>query len=284
MSVGVRRLAVALVVTAASAVCGSAAADNPSADACAAASDDAQPLRKAGKLGEAKQRLLVCVNTSCPSVVRKDCTVQMNEIEAAIPTIVFGAKDSRGADVAVVTVTVDGAKLADQLDGRSLPVDPGQHRFRFEAAGEDPITKDLVIREGEKDRHESIVFGKSGASADHAATPSGPTPTSAGRSPAWALATLGVGAAGIVVGSVFGVLALHTKSTLDSECPSKVGCRQSDVDALSTRGWVSNIGFAVGIVGAGVGTVLLLTSGGKSQPSVAVQVGATSVGLSGTLP
>jgi hypothetical protein len=284
MRFAMRVIAVALVIASASAVTGKAAADNPTADACATASDDAQPLRKAGKLVAAKQRLLVCVSASCPSVVRKDCTVQLAEIEEATPTIVFGAKDARGGDLAAVIVTVDGVKLVDQLDGHSLPVDPGEHQFRFEAAGADPVTKTLVIREGEKDRRESIVFGAAGASADRAQKPGGVSPASAGRSPAWGIATLGVGAAGIVVGSIFGVLALHTKSTLDSECPSKFGCPKSDIDALSTRAWVSNVGFAVGIVGAGVGTILLVTSRGKSNASVGVQVGVTSVGLTGTLP
>jgi hypothetical protein len=277
MNLRVRALSLSFVVASASTVGAKAAAGGPSADVCATASDDAQPLRKAGKLREAKQRLLVCVNGRCPSVVRSDCTVQLNEVEQVMPSVVFGAKDARGADVAAVLVTMDGAKLADHLDGTSLPVDPGQHRFVFEMAGAPPLTRDLLIREGEKDRQESIVFG--------APPTSGPATASAGGRSTWPVyAAFGVGGAGIVVGSIFGVLALHTKSTLDSECPSKTGCPPADVSALSTRGWIANAGFAAGIVGAGVGAILLLTSGGSDRPSVGIQAGPMSIGLVGSLP
>jgi hypothetical protein len=73
---------------------------------------------------------------------------------------------------------------------------------------------------------------------------------------------LGVGGAGIAVGSIFGVLALGTKSTLDGACPNK-SCPQSsknDIDSLSTQAWVSNIGFAVGVVGVLTGVILLVTA------------------------
>jgi hypothetical protein len=255
----------------------SARADGPTAGACATASDNAQPLRKAGSLRAAKEQLLVCVNKSCPAIVRDDCATQLNDVEKATPTVVFEAKDGAGGDVTAVTVTMDDAQLADHLDGTSLAVDPGNHHFVFKMPGAPPVAKDLVIREGEKDRHERIAFepgsaGRSAAAGDGAAGPS--------RWPVYA--AFGVGAVGLVVGAVSGVLALSAKSTLDSECPSKSGCPQNDVSALSTRAWVSNVGFAVGIVGAGVGTVLLLTSGGGDRPSVGISIAPSQVGLVGT--
>jgi hypothetical protein len=253
-----------------------ARADTPTADACATAAENAQRLYKALKLHAAKAQLLICVDKGCPSVVRDDCAMQLNEIEKTTPTLVFAAKDAAGTDLTTVAITMDGVQLADHLDGSALSVDPGKHRFVFKTLGSNAVVKDLLIQEGVKDRHENIVFEPGGADS----TPS--TPASDSRWPAYG--AFGVGAVGIVVGSIFGVLALNTKSTLDSECPSKSGCPQSDIDALSRNAWISNVGFAVGLVGAGVGTGLLLTSGGKDRPSVSVSIGVSQVGLVGTIP
>ncbi len=131
-----RRVSASLLALAfASAVTTMAQADGPSADACATASDNAQPLRKAGKLREAKRQLLVCVSKSCPSMVRDDCAAQLSDVEKAIPTVVFDAKDGRGDDLTSVVVSIDGSQLADHLDGSSLAVDPGRHHFIFKTMG-----------------------------------------------------------------------------------------------------------------------------------------------------
>jgi hypothetical protein len=102
---------------------------------------------------------------------------------------------------------------------------------------------------------------------------------------------LGAGAAGIAVGSVFGALALGTKSTLDTRCPTKTSCpatEKNDIDTLGSQSWISNIGFAVGVAGAATGVVLLLVShGGGEKPAargthVAPWVGLGGAGLGGT--
>jgi hypothetical protein len=98
-----------------------------------------------------------------------------------------------------------------------------------------------------------------------------------------------IGGVGVGVGSVFGVVALGAKSTLDGACgPTKKACpKQSDVDALSTDAWVSNIGFGVGVVGLAVGVILLATHHGPektatSAPHVTPWVGLGSAGVGGT--
>jgi hypothetical protein len=260
-----------------------AATPPPTPDECAGADETAQTLRRAGKIRAAKEKLLVCINASCPSVVKSDCTDRLSEVQKAVPTLVFAAKDADGNDLSAVTVTMDGAPLVDHLDGTAVPVDPGKHRFVF-TAGAHSSTKELVIGEGEKDRREGILIGSSSASRATTSMPEA-TEGDAGSRSVWpTYVAFGVGATGLVVGSIFGVMALSTKSTLDSECPSKTGCPQGDIDTLSARGWVSNIGFAVGIVGAGVGIVLFATSGGSDQPSVSAYIGPGAIRFVGTLP
>ena len=80
----------------------------------------------------------------------------------------------------------------------------------------------------------------------------------------------GVGAAGWIVGSVFGVATLGNAKTLSEKCPQRDACpedAQSDVDASQRNALISNIGFAVGIAGGIGGTWLLFTSKPKESAS-----------------
>ncbi len=126
---------------------------------CIAASEQALTLRQQGKLHDALQQLAICSAASCSSEVKAECTQRIDAIDAAMPTLVLGAKDGAGNDLYDVRVSMDAAPLASTLDGRPLSIDPGEHTFTFEAAGTAPVEKKLVLREGEKDRHESIMIG-----------------------------------------------------------------------------------------------------------------------------
>src|SRR4051812_23385078 len=79
--------------------------------ACLAASEKAQQLRSAGKLGDAREQLNVCGRPECPKLVQQDCTLWMTELLASLPSIVPSAKDRKGRDLVDVRLTIDG-KLA----------------------------------------------------------------------------------------------------------------------------------------------------------------------------
>ena len=80
----------------------------------------------------------------------------------------------------------------------------------------------------------------------------------------------GVGAAGVVVGGVTGIMVLGKKKTADEHCyPEFRACDQEGVDANEsgrTLGTVSTVGFAIGLVGLGLGTYFILTSDDEGQP------------------
>jgi hypothetical protein len=69
---------------------------------------------------------------------------------------------------------------------------------------------------------------------------------------------LGAGAASIVVGAVFGILALSAKSSFDSN-PS-----YDQADTVRTQSMVSDVTLGLGIVLAGAGTAFLLSESGSS--------------------
>lgn len=143
---------------------------------CAEISEYAQRLRKEGKYVEALGALNMCARASCPALVQRDCSQWREEVQAASPSVVLGAKDETGNDVVDVRVLIDGTPVADSLDGRAIQVNPGIHTFRFERARSVPIEWKILIREGEKRRPLTPKF----ADDDHSA----PTPPLVATQPA----------------------------------------------------------------------------------------------------
>jgi hypothetical protein len=213
-----------------------------------------------------------------------------------------------GATPEQVSVTVDGASVPSALFDADRPTDPGNHLVKAVAPGFRDATAQVRLADGEG-RAVSLTLEADPNAVVAVIPPPQPgmpppttgtvttttttaetTTSSGGGNRGLALGVLGLGAAGLVVGTVFGVLALSEKSTLDGECVQKScpGASQSDINALGTRATVSTVGFGVGIAGVAVGTVLLLTSRrAESRPPAAALrvtpwVGLGTAGLGGT--
>jgi hypothetical protein len=212
-----------------------------------------------------------------------------------------------GAPADKLSITVDGAPMSSALLDADRPTDPGSHAVVVAATGFKTATQNVDVREGaespvsltmEVDPNAvAVVPPPSGTPAPPpVATAQVSTSTAGGANHGPAIAAFAVGGVGLVVGTVFGVLALSAKSTLDGgECTNKV-CQpgaKSDIDSLSTKATVSTIGFGVGIVGVAVGAVLLAVEhpGEKtgsaepeapSRPRWSPWIGVGSAGVGGT--
>ena len=165
-----------------------AAADDTSV--CIAASEAGQSLRDKQALLEAREKFATCSRDVCPRPIRADCMQQRDAVEAAMPSVVLRAKDTRGEDAIDVKVFCDGAVLATQLDGRARPVNPGAHVFRFEIQGVPPFERKVVVGEGEKNRlvvgdapRETPPSNPSATPNDKATTPTSPDDGSTSASP-----------------------------------------------------------------------------------------------------
>jgi len=259
---------------------------------CIAANVEAQSLRREGKLSLARQKLRACGDPACPALITTDCAKRLDELESVQPTLIFQVKDAAGGDLTEVRITVDGQPLLQKLDGTATAVDPGPHRFVFSVAGTAPLTQQLVIREGERARVVSVVFDSLGERSSAAAPASSGMPTTDGA-PATAPAegsappdsrsneaprprrtlgyvVAGVGVGGLVVGGVFGYLALMAKNRQIANCKSAAECRdyQAAADAHAdarSRGMISNVAFPAGAAVAALGVVLIVTA--KAAPS-----------------
>ncbi len=167
--------------------------------ACITASESAQQLRMDGKLVEAQKRLVECASDACPGAVRADCASWLSQVNALMPSIVLVARDGTGEDLADVNVTMDGKPFATKLDGKSLSVGPGEHVFRFERAGEAPVVKKVIVREGETARKVEVTLGAHAAVGTASTSDEPKKSTGPGVLP-WII--VGVGGAAVATGLV----------------------------------------------------------------------------------
>jgi hypothetical protein len=227
---------------------------------CATAAEHAQSLRDAAKLRAALAELLVCARAVCPAVVRDDCAKWAGELQEQMPTIIVRAHDSRGRDVAGVRVLVDGAPLMGRLEGVAVGVDPGTHRFRFQAASGAVTEVELVVNEAEKRRVVPVAFDVA-LEVDGTATPVGPTAPSPSSEPRSSVPLYIVGGVGVAALASFTYFELHGQSDyrgLRDGCARTHACAQSDVDSARTELVVGAISLGTAVVAAGVFTWLLL--------------------------
>lgn len=228
--------------------------------ACVDASEKAQQLRREGKFADARAALGVCVDETCPGVVREACASWMRSLDEAQPRVVLGAQDAAGDDVTAVSVTVDGAPLVDHLDGRAILVDPGEHVFRFQGAA-GTSEKRVVAREGDAQRAVTVVLARPRIAA---APPPAPAATAPQQAPARGSSSpiVGYAASGVAVVSLatfawFGISAVTKRGDLQSSCYGH--CTAADVDAVKTRFLVADVALGVTVVAAAVAAFAFLT-------------------------
>jgi len=262
--------------------------------ACIAASESAIPLRKQGKLHDAIKQLAVCAAAACPAEVNADCAQRIAALKAAMPTLILGARDGAGNDLTAVTVSLGGTPLPGALDGRALELDPGEHTFRFELAGQPPVEKKLVLREGEKDRHETVVLGPPVTVPAIPAVPATTPPSFWTTRRTVAVVSAGVGVVGIGLGAMFGAYAGSAQSREKSDCASSSACSNrpqsvADYNAAQQNATGSTVGFVVGGALVATGVVVFLTAprvaGAASQASTsALRVSPLMAGAGASMP
>jgi hypothetical protein len=243
---------------------------------CLTASDKAQQLRLEGKLRGAREQLLVCARNECPGLVRTDCTQWMNEVITALPSVVIGARDWQGHDVFTVRVSIDGAVVADKLDGKPIELDPGAHSFKYTSdATPAPVEERVLVREGEKNRSLTVTFpAPPGAQT---VTPS-PPPTVVGPeqppdhsthrgapSPlAWVFGGLGLGLLG---GALYTDISTNNDvRSLQTSCGVTSSCSASAVSNVKTRYTVAAVLLGVGLASAGVATYFFIVRPAAPEP------------------
>lgn len=239
------------------------------ADWCSAAYEGAQELRLDGHLVEARQKFILCAQSSCPEFMQTDCARWDAEVDALIPSVVLAARDDKGAYLTQVSVSVDGKELLKELDGRSSPINPGQHRFTFSSTGRTSVTVDRLVPEGAKGHRIEVVLALPPAAAS-------PAPAAPRRS--WrpvALYTLGaVGVVGLAGFGIFALSGSNAESDLrEQPCAKTRTCTTAQTDPIERKYLMADVSLAVGVVALGAATYVLLSGPSASSPAAPAAAG-----------
>jgi serine/threonine-protein kinase len=196
------------------------------------------------------------------------------------------------AEVAQLTgfvLTRDGAPVAPASFSVATPVDPGTVVLRAEAEGYEPW-EETVTLSPESKTPEVVVPELITKPASVVATVPGPEPVpapepapasvapepapvaqSAGLSQSsWGYIVGGVGVLSLGVGTVFGLRAVNKAGTVNQACPERQ-CDErfrADYEAWETSSTVADVAGAIGLLGIGVGSYLILSADDAEALSV----------------
>jgi hypothetical protein len=245
---------------------------------CVKAAEAAQTERSAHHLRSARDLLLTCAQSTCPAVVRADCATWLSEVDLLMPSVVVVARDPRGTELYDVRVSVDGELAASRLDGLAIAVDPGTHRFLYEAPNAPPVEQQLVIREGEKGRVLWVTLVPP--------TPSPPPSVHRRRAPPITYILGGLGTAGVAGFAYFGVTGAVEAADLKQQCGETHSCTEDQVAPVRRELLVADVSLGIGLVSLGTALYFYLNpvpapAPRAVQPTVALSPDMARVGVQG---
>ena len=227
---------------------------------------------------------------------RAEATELGARISDRIPTVSISVKGPPSGSLPVITI--DGVEVPQGALVLPRKVNPGKRTVVAKLAGYKPATVEVDLKEGDSQPVDLalVVDPDAPKAAVVAPTESAPQPLvlipsnddATDRSTAFTRWGVGIGAAGLAVGSVFGLLSLSRASDAKKNCGSDDRCTpaaQSDIDSSVTLANVANVGFGVALLGAGIAVYGILTrpaAHSRSALQVSPVLGPGAAGLRGT--
>jgi hypothetical protein len=257
-----------------------------------------------------------------PEVFKRALEDAKKEVEAVSPklgTVLITVKTANGQDVTDPKVNLDDRTINAASLGIKRAIDPGPHSLRVTADGFKPVELRFAVLEGgsatqavtmEKDAT-AVAAATPVPTAAPAANPATPPPagqpastpsssdTGAPKKSVLPIVAFSVGGAGLLLGTITGIVALGDHSSIAKNCPTTSTCPSTESSAISgyhTMGAISDVGFILAGIGGAVGAILLLTQpkdSGEGSPAPSAPppaaglhlypvVGLGSAGVSGT--
>jgi hypothetical protein len=189
-------------------------------------------------------------------VLSGDCTAWLGELDGAIASVIVDVRDASGQAIAAARVTVDGADFASNLDGRALPLDPGERRFRVTLPGGGLLERTVTIVEGKKGQY--LRFDVAPPPA-----PPAPPPARGRHAPALLYGSLALGVMGGVGFAYFGLQGTSDEDELERSCAP--GCPQGDMNALRRTYLAADVSLGVGVVALSAFGYLWLTNDAETR-------------------
>ncbi|HRI71126.1 MAG TPA: hypothetical protein PK156_43135 [Polyangium sp.] len=192
---------------------------------------------------------------------RSDAQLLADALETRIPRLTIEMKGALSA--ATVELKIDGRILPSEEIRDPIPVDPGKHEVVLVPSGGEPESRTVTVSENEK---RTLTFGDGSASSD--------TAKPVRRTSPLVFVGFGLGGVGLIAGAITGGLSLSGASEVEKICPKGTCPSQTDInqakpihDRAYTLANVSNVAFALGVVGVGLGvTGLLLGPAADKKP------------------
>ncbi len=221
-----------------------------------------------------------------------------------VPKLTIRLKKSAPAGTVVLR---DGVEIRGAGLGVALPVDPGDHvivaRAQHHKDAETRVklapgeARAVDVEPGADDGTRPAPPAASGApieqpppvaSADPGSQPA-PRPTGS-RTTGYVVA--GIGAVGLLGAGITGLMLSSKRSTVSEHCSAGARvCDQEGLDAADSGRSLLKVNtalWAVGLVGVGVGTYLVVSAGPSGEPRAALGVhagpGVATLSLKGALP
>lgn len=239
---------------------------------------------KLGKLVEARKvalevvRLPVKPREPKPFVdARSEAQLLADALETRIPRLIIVMQGVAAS--AQVEIKIDGRTVSNDDVRDPIAVDPGKHEVSVAAAGSEPEIEVVTVAETEK---RTITFGDGTSSAV--------SDKPARRTSPLVYVGFGLGGLGLVAGAVTGALSLSRASDVETLCPGGVCATQGALDKATPTNEsafalanVSNVAFAVGVIGVGLGVTGLLLSGRETKTPENTSTLRVFVGPNGAL-
>ncbi|MEZ4227167.1 MAG: hypothetical protein R3B13_39880 [Polyangiaceae bacterium] len=238
-------------------------------------------LEKLGHLSAAWEKWQQAQRQLSPGDERHAIVVQRAEaMKARVPHLVLRLAPKSPLGTKVLR---DGVELGAAALQVPLPVDPGLHVLIVRAPERPDRRYEVDLREGQTRELElapapaasTPSVAKAPPKLRAPAPPPAPpkdAPSEEAGPPRWVGYTLlGIGGAMAIVGSVAGLQALAKKNEVDDDCSVQNGqrvCGRSGLDAADagkTYATISNVSFAVAIIGVGAGTYLTFVAPASTQ-------------------
>ena len=190
-----------------------------------------------------------------------------------------------GVAPAGLTIRCDDSTLTRENWGEPQAMDPGEHVITAAAPGRTPITVKVQVRANAD--HQSVSLPElspisaAPAPAEPVVRPVAPArsaePATSTAHPVLGFAVLGIGAAGVIVGSGFGIVAIVDSNQSRALCsgpPCSVEARQENEHARSAA-HVANVAIPAGLAVAGLGLFLILRE--AERPPARASRGTSSI-------
>jgi len=248
----------------------------------------AQAQVAVGMLVEARDTVATLRQTASPqeSDVFKAARAAAEQLDASltgrVPALTITVKGAGPSQD--VTVDIDGVAIPSGVIGLPRTVNPGHHVVSTKTASAHGQVE-FDIREAEQKPVEVPLVATTAVAvvpvvapgAIPAASPETP-PSTPPKSRFGTLAYVGIGVAGagVIAGTITGILTLSKKSTLSGECANGVcgPSSYSDLNSATALATASDFSFAIGGAGA-VLAIVMIVRGTGGDPSPAPSAGVS---------